>query len=83
MTLQLDLSPELERRLKAEAQANGQTPAQWLLDLAEWELEQREAEDAEDLATLRYRRANPDPRPNKTLDDLRRHIEAQRGKLAA
>jgi hypothetical protein len=77
MTLTIDLPPELESRLKAEAEAHDQTPAQWLLDLAAWELEMREAEDAEDLETLRYRRENPDPRPNKTMDDLRAHIAAQ------
>jgi mRNA-degrading endonuclease RelE of RelBE toxin-antitoxin system len=63
MTLTIDLPAELESRLKAEAEAHDQTPAQWLLDLAAWELEMREAEDAEDLETLRYRRENPDPRP--------------------
>jgi predicted transcriptional regulator len=78
MSLLLELSPELENRLEAVAAASEQTPAQWLLDLAAWELAQREAEDAEDLATLRARRANPDPRPNRTLADLRAHTEAQK-----
>jgi hypothetical protein len=76
MSLLLELSPELETRLKAVAAASEQTPAQWLLDLAACELAQREAEDAEDLAALRGRRANPDPRPNRTLARLQeRHAE--------
>jgi hypothetical protein len=77
MTLTIDLPAELESRLKAEAEAHDQTPAQWLLDLAAWELTQRELEDAEDLETLRYRRENPDPRPRKTMDDFRAHLAAQ------
>jgi hypothetical protein len=78
MTLTLDLPPELESQLKAEAEASDQTPAQWLVDLAAQELAQREIEDAEDWKTAIHRINNPDPRPNKTLDDLRAHIEVQR-----
>jgi hypothetical protein len=77
MTLTIDLPAEREAQLRAEAQERGLSPEETAGALLADLLAEREAEDAEDLETLRYRRENPDPRPRKTLDDLRAHIAAQ------
>ncbi len=77
MTLTIDLPAEREAQLRAEAQERGLSPEETAGALLADLLAEREAEDAEDWETALYRINNPDPRPNKTLDDLRAHIEAQ------
>lgn len=77
MTLTLELKPETEATLRAAAQRRGvELPT--LLDELAAEMEAEALLDEQDAQEARERLANPDPRPYRTLADLRAHIDAQR-----
>ncbi|HEX8465072.1 MAG TPA: hypothetical protein VF627_10695 [Abditibacterium sp.] len=79
MSLTIELAPAFEAKVAAAAQARGLSTEQFALEaiIAKTELtedEIEELEDAHDLAIVDHRLAHPSDEPNRTLDDLRRHL---------
>lgn len=79
------LKPETEAIFVNAAQVRGLSLPDLLDEVAEQlardiarEEEEDRLQDADDLEMLRHRLENPDLRPNRTLDELRQHIAAQR-----
>ncbi len=68
--MSIQIAPELEAGLQSAAQSEGVSPDEIAARvLAEW------LEEREDVEIANYRLANPvEGEPNRTLDDLRRHL---------
>jgi hypothetical protein len=76
MTLTIEVAPDRQAVLQEEAARRGLSAEQLAGEMLDDSLQDL-LQDAEDIEEARYRLANPDPRPNRTLADLRAHIEGQ------
>ncbi len=75
MTLTIEVTPDVEARLLELAAQQGMAVEAVAADVVAGFLTDWEAELEADTLAIQHRLDHPDPRPHKTLADLRAHLD--------